>query len=227
MPSSHWHQLNEIMELIALANPKSVLDVGVGFGKYGFLSREYLELWDGRQKYSDWQRRIDGIEVCEGYLTPVHDFVYDRIYLGDAAEIIPTLQMRYDLILLVDILEHFDHEEGVKLLSDCQRVGKGILISTPKNVTYQQDAFGNPHEAHKCQWREHHFRRFEKKLFIPNELSLICYLGESAHQIGKQIRNIRIRRRVKRLFPFLKYPLRAARGLLHRLETHNCRGVEL
>ncbi|MBA7570185.1 hypothetical protein ES708_11933 [subsurface metagenome] len=33
MPSSHWYQLNEIMELIILTQPKSILDVGVGFGK--------------------------------------------------------------------------------------------------------------------------------------------------------------------------------------------------
>ncbi|MBA7677027.1 hypothetical protein ES703_85275 [subsurface metagenome] len=39
MPTSYYSQLNEIMELIVLTDPKSILDVGVGFGKYGFLSR--------------------------------------------------------------------------------------------------------------------------------------------------------------------------------------------
>jgi len=33
------------MELITLTNPQCILDVDAGFGKYGFLSREYLELW--------------------------------------------------------------------------------------------------------------------------------------------------------------------------------------
>ena len=34
------------------SNPSSVLDIGTGFGKYGLLCREYLELWDGRENYS-------------------------------------------------------------------------------------------------------------------------------------------------------------------------------
>ncbi len=71
MPSSHLYQINEILALIMATNPESLLDVGVGFGKYGFLSREYLELWDGREQYHDWKRRIVGIEACKKYLTPL------------------------------------------------------------------------------------------------------------------------------------------------------------
>ena len=52
MPSSHYFQLNEIVDLIALTNPVKVLDIGVGFGKYGFLAREYLELWKDGGEYS-------------------------------------------------------------------------------------------------------------------------------------------------------------------------------
>lgn len=215
MPSSHLRQLNEIMELIVITDPKSVLDVGVGFGKYGFLSREYLELWDGRQEYSDWKRQIDGIEIFEGYLTPVHDFVYNHIYLGNAAEIIPALKAEYDLILLIDILEHFDYREGVKLLADCQRVARNILVSTPKSVACQQDAFGNPFEAHKFQWKKMHFGQFDKKTFVPNERSLICYMGEDALMIRKDVLNIRIKTRIRRLFPFLRFPYRVIKRILN------------
>jgi hypothetical protein len=42
MPTSHPHQLNQIVELIMLTDPHSLLDVGIGFGKYGVLAREYL-----------------------------------------------------------------------------------------------------------------------------------------------------------------------------------------
>jgi len=41
MPSSHLLQLNEIMQLIFLTKPQSLLDIGVGFGKYGVLAQEY------------------------------------------------------------------------------------------------------------------------------------------------------------------------------------------
>jgi len=75
MPTSHLYQVIDIMELILFTSPESILDVGVGFGKYGFLSREYLELWDGRGKYCDWKIRIDGIEAYKDYITPVHRFI--------------------------------------------------------------------------------------------------------------------------------------------------------
>lgn len=180
MPSSHLLQLNEIMQLIFLSKPQSLLDIGVGFGKFGVLAREYLELWDGRGKYGDWQRRIDGIEVFEEYLTPLHDFIYDNIYIGNALDILPKLDTRYDLILLIDVLEHFPYEDGVRLLEACQAKGRNFLVSTPKDIGAQEDAFDNPCEAHKSQWERHHFDRFDKYFYVPNTKSHICFIGEDA-----------------------------------------------
>ena len=171
------------MELIVLTKPQSVLDVGVGFGKYGVMSREFLELWDGRENYTEWTRTIDGIEVFKGYLTPLHDFIYDKIYVGNAIEIIPTLKTNYDIILLIDVLEHLDYEAGIKLLKDCQKIGKNIIVSTPHDIGDQKDSFGNPFEIHKFQWRKKHFHQFKNKFFIPNELSLICYIGKDSARI--------------------------------------------
>ena len=54
--------------------PDSILDVGMGFGKYGFLSRKYLELFDGREKLNDWKRIIDSIEIFGNYVTPLNKF---------------------------------------------------------------------------------------------------------------------------------------------------------
>ncbi len=65
MPTSNPYQINEILEAINITRPRSILDIRVGFGKYGVLAREYLELYDGREKYGDWKRRIDGIEAFE------------------------------------------------------------------------------------------------------------------------------------------------------------------
>jgi hypothetical protein len=151
MPSSHRHELNEITDLIMLTNPPSMFDVGVGFGKYGFLAREYLELWDGRGVYADWKRRIDGVEVFEEYVNEAHGFIYNTIYIGDALEIIPAVPSQYDVILLIDILEHFDYDEGSRPLDVCREKAKNIIVSTLKKMSAQEDAFGNPYEAHKFQ----------------------------------------------------------------------------
>jgi len=119
MPTSHLHQLSHIVEAIDVLNPRTMLDVGVGFGKYGVLAREFLELRDGRSRYDDWQRRIDGIEVFEGYLTPLHRFVYDEIHIGNAIDVLPTLPAVYVLAWLVDGLEHFSKSDGDMVLRQC------------------------------------------------------------------------------------------------------------
>jgi len=203
MPTSHLHQINEILELIVLTNPQTILDVGVGFGKYGALAREYLELRDGRNQYNDWQRRIDGIEVFSDYITPLHDYIYDTVRIGDATEIISTLNLRYDLILLIDVLEHFTKEEGVVFLDACMQKGRNVLISTPK-IFFQQRGFNNPYEQHLSHWKKKDLSVFGSHCFIPNLHSTICYLGEDSNIVHENLFNPRSR--FKRTFPFLRLP---------------------
>lgn len=201
MPTSHYLQINEIMQLIVDTNPEKLLDIGVGFGKYGFLAREYLELWDGREKYHDWQRRIDGIEAFPNYITPVHEFIYDNIYVGNAIDILPTLKEKYDLILLIDVFEHFAYEEGMLLLQECLQRGRNILISVPKHIGSQGDTFGNVYETHKFQWREKHFKTMADKFVIQNiSGSLVVYIGENCNDIERLWRHKRLKRTIKGFF---------------------------
>ncbi|MFA5052171.1 MAG: class I SAM-dependent methyltransferase [Patescibacteria group bacterium] len=208
MPTSVSNQLNEIVELIVLTNPKALLDIGVGFGKYGLLAREYLEYWDGRGKYHDWQRRIDGIEAFPAYLTPVHEFVYSNMYKGDALQILPTLTMKYDLVLLIDILEHFAQDDGQKLLKECLRISRNVLVSTPKDMAVQAGAFNNPYEAHKFQWTRKHLQVYPGAFFVRNGLSNIAYFGQDAGAIHKKF----IRRQVGSRYPWLRHVTRLING---------------
>lgn len=204
MPTSDLSQVIKIMELILMIQPKSLLDVGVGFGKYGFLAREYLELWDGSNHYNDWKRRIDGIEIFPKYLTPVHDYIYNNIYIGNALEILPTLSDKYDLIILIDIIEHFTREEGLTLIKAAIEHGKNVLISTPKHMAIQGSAFGNPFETHKFQWKKTSFDNFDAKYLIKDRNSIIIIIGEYASKLHKA----RINRMLGRIFPFLVRPVR-------------------
>ncbi len=192
MPTSHYFQIGEIVSFILFTNPSSTLDIGAGFGKYGFLSREYLELWDGRNNYHDRQRKIHGIEVFEDYITPIHDFIYDRMYIGNAIDILPTLKEQYDLILLIDILEHFDFNEGLRILQECSTRGRNILISVPNYLGHQKDAFGNTFETHKFHWKRYHFKRYNKK-FVLNNIggSLLIYIGENSRDVLSKWRTMK------------------------------------
>lgn len=203
MPTSHLHQLNEIVEAIMLINPQSILDVGVGFGKYGVLVREFLELHDGREQYHTWQRRIDGIEAFADYLTPLHEFIYDTVYVGDALTLLPTLPETYDLILLIDVLEHFPRDIGETLVQNCLQRGHNLLISTPGWFIPQEAAFANPYERHHSLWTRTDFRPWTPHCFVPNDISLICVIGPGSQAVRQEM--FTPRRRLKRNFGFLRH----------------------
>ena len=213
MPTSHPYQLNEIIELIMLTNPKRILDIGVGFGKYGYLAREYLELWDGRENYDQWTRQIDGIEVFEKYLTPVHKYIYNTIHIGNALEIVPTLKEQYDLILVIDVLEHFDYDPGLQLLKECLERGRNVIISTPKDVAEQGAAFSNPYETHRFEWAKKHFGPLGSRFFVQHD-SLIVYLGKDSERIAKIRR--RMHPKVWEYLPFLKHVYRLLKKKLSK-----------
>lgn len=223
MPTSHLYQLNEILELIFYTNPSSLLDIGIGFGKYGFLSREYLELWDGREKYNDWTRSIDGIEAYEKYITPIHKLIYDNIYIGNALDIIPKLYKRYDLIRIIDVMEHFTYEDGKHLLALCEEKGRNVIISTPRDIGIQENAFDNEFETHRFQWDKKYFSDIKNLFFIENEFSQILFYGEDVVKVKNIYDNMRLyrrkqsnKRRIKKVLPFLVGPYRTLKKMLKK-----------
>jgi len=194
MPTSHPLQLDAVVGIVVTAAPRSLLDVGTGFGKYGILAREYLDPANFARQGGRGVR-IDGIEVFEPYVTPVHRFVYDRLYIGDAVPVLRTLDTKYDLVLLIDVIEHLEREAGIELLRECARVGRNVLISTPKDIGDQGAEFDNPAEVHRTQWRREDFRAIGECFFLPNRLSVICVLGPDAGEIRSRWRSRRRRLR--------------------------------
>jgi hypothetical protein len=192
MPSSHPRQLNEILDLILQTDPQKLLDIGIGFGKYGFLAREYLEMWNSNNEYLHWTRQIDGIEAFQVYITPVHEKIYNTIYRGDALQILPTIQEKYDLILMIDVLEHFTFEEGLQVLANCLEKGRNLLISVPKVMSEQGEVFGNPYETHKYNWRSGDFKNFPNRFILTNAKSTICFIGADARRIKNNLKKKRM-----------------------------------
>lgn len=182
MPSSQYYHISKLMEMIISLDPKSVLDIGSGFGKFGVLCREYLELWDGRQKY-EFERRIDCVEVFQKYITPLHKYVYDNIYNENILDIAPRLNVSYDLILLIDVLEHFEKNDGILLLKTLLQNHGCILVSTPKIPTPQQDAFGNVYETHRSAWSMQELQSQGFSAFISDDVSLICLLSSNKKEV--------------------------------------------
>jgi hypothetical protein len=184
MPFSQSSQLSAIMGYIEQSNPRSLLDVGVGMGQYGFLSRtnlEFLNLFEvngdeGRQRPKEqWKVRIDGIEAYETYITPVHEYVYNTLHIGNALDILPTIENnQYEMVIAIDILEHFEKAEGLHFLEALKRVSSGqVLISTP-NEFHPQEIEANPFENHRSYWSREALSSAGFDHFLENEESWVA-----------------------------------------------------
>jgi predicted TPR repeat methyltransferase len=153
MPTSHPILLTPVLTRILHMQPKTVLDIGIGCGKWGSLIREYTDIWYRRWDRETWQTRIEGIEIFPQYRTPNWEW-YDKIHLGDATSLI-KLSEPFDLILCIEVLEHMEKDTGKTFINDALQKCKRLLISFTNS--HQDAAFGNPHEQHVSSW---HFNDF-------------------------------------------------------------------
>jgi len=164
MPTSVPYCVPIVAGVARQLRPRSVLDVGVGFGKYGFILREYTDIWDmtcvAEYERSAWKTRIDGIDATPQYMTPLHHFVYDNIHIGDARTVIDSLPT-YDLIIMGDLLEHFEKEDGFALIDRLiAHAEKCVLLIFPHRSSINHDVLDNPLEAHRSTWDRHDFDRY-------------------------------------------------------------------
>jgi 2-polyprenyl-3-methyl-5-hydroxy-6-metoxy-1,4-benzoquinol methylase len=184
MPFSQSTQISTIVKYAEELQPLSILDLGTGMGQYGFLLRTNLEnehLFEvtgaqGRLRpREDWRIKIDGVEGCTGYMTPVHAYAYNTMTNSDVLEALPKIgDSSYDLVLAVDILEHLTTHDGLVFLDHCKRVAKrAALISTPK-IFHPQEVEANPFENHRSLWSAEQLAAKEFTQVLPNADSWVA-----------------------------------------------------
>ncbi|MBI5258652.1 MAG: class I SAM-dependent methyltransferase [Burkholderiales bacterium] len=178
VPFSQSSQISTIVGCAESLKPNSVLDVGVGMGQYGFLLRTNLEHFglyevkgaEARQTPREhWRVRIDGIEGYAGYLTPVHQWAYNAIRIGDALQLLPGIaDSEYEMVIAIDILEHFEKADGIAFLRQCRRVAsRMVLVSTPKAFC-EQHVEANPFEDHRSVWTQAELAHEGYSRVLPN-----------------------------------------------------------
>lgn len=182
MPSSRPETISHICLRILGINPTSILDVGVGFGKWGFLSREYTDIRWGRYNRDSWKTVIDGIEVFNTYITDLQKLIYNNIFIGNVMEVLPNL-MVYELIIANDIIEHFEKEESKKLISLIELKSKRSIITTPNGFSQQGVYLGNAWERHLCGWTKEELKVFGRVGEVGGKL--ILETGGSTDVVSK------------------------------------------
>jgi SAM-dependent methyltransferase len=155
-----------VVDEVRKLQPKSVLDIGVGFGKWGFLFREYLDVMAGRPFKKDWAIQIDGIEIFDPYIEEHQPCIYDAVIMGDCVKIINTIDS-YDLVFMSDVLEHIQKDIARQFILDALRKCKHFLLVIPMTSVWlnsQGMVYGNAFEAHISAWEHADFEKHYKIL---------------------------------------------------------------
>ena len=158
MSTSNWQNISYNIDLVKKLDPKSILDIGVGFGRWGILFREFLEVWGDNNVSGEWKRKIDGVEIFPDYIKPYHKFFYDSIFIEDALGFIKKTKNRYDLINCGDVIEHFEKKKALELINLCLERSDYLLINIPVGVNWEQGAVNNnEYERHRSRWSRSDF----------------------------------------------------------------------
>ncbi len=159
MPVSTTVHISHCLDRILRLHPSSVLDVGCGFGLWGFLCREYLDVMQGQVQPAQWRIRIDGIELFEPYIQDHQRALYSSIQIGDIRELAAEAG-HYDLIIAGDVIEHLEKDEGERVIAQLQaKARKALLINIPIGEGWEHpEQYGNPGELHRSTWYEYDFQ---------------------------------------------------------------------
>lgn len=116
-----------------------VLDVGPGWGKYAVLLREYV----------DPEISVVGLEAWNPYIRKHRlDRLYDPILQGDVCDQTSEYLASFDVVMMVDVIEHIDKEAGTELLA---RMPTWLVVSTPRDF-FHNPAGLPPTEKHRSHW---------------------------------------------------------------------------
>lgn len=152
MPFSSIDNLVPVcLELLwARPKPNLAVDLGFGCGKWAALIREYVDGW-GSPQYLQHHTYLVGVDAWEPYVQSWHRALYDELVISD---ILPFMREGedWDLALCIDVVEHFEKEQGLELLGLLKKHCKLALVATPVDYFPQGAAFGNPHERHLSGW---------------------------------------------------------------------------
>lgn len=147
-----------------------ILDVGSGFGSWGYMIRTR----------SEGSPRMTGLDMWIPYINRICFLkIYDDMICADAKEL-PFRDDSFDLVLACEILEHLPRGDGPYFLNELERVARGtVIVTTPHGIWTQGPINDNRYERHRSTWLLDDFkkRRYSVRLIdfvrYPRTLKLV------------------------------------------------------
>ena len=151
MPLS-WHgQVGVILDAVVRRAPRSVLDIGCGYGAIAPYLRQYGVEWIVGVDAD----LPDGAEAVglEGY----SDLI-EAPWPGASQRLdtIDPLGKGFDLALMIDVVEHAELALGLDMLAAALESARAVVVATPHDpMRWPQDDLPNPYEQHRRRWQLH------------------------------------------------------------------------
>ena len=150
--------IDKILDLGLSIEPKKIMDIGSGFGKMGLLFKEAIASQRSTADNLNPDLSDIIIDSCENaeYFHNVGWIkeIYRNCYTCSCFDISKEELNKYDLILLIDVIEHWTKEEYEKFIDG---ITTNILISTPKDIG-EDKVLHYGFEAHKTQFKLEDFK---------------------------------------------------------------------
>lgn len=171
MPFSKMHFDSAIETFLTRLQPKNVLDIGAGAGKYATLLRRacpgaFVTAVELDTEY------IERFKLAEKY---------DEVRRVNAEQLLTEVDTDYDLVIFGDVIEHLRKSVGVDLLNFFVYRSKRILVVFPLRAR-QGSVDGRSQEAHISIWGPEDFRTFEHSYDEVGRLAMVQITGYLSHQ---------------------------------------------
>jgi hypothetical protein len=161
MGTSNWQNIPFCIEALMKIAPTRVLDIGVGYGRWGMIVREFCDIWYGRVFRADWTVQIEGVEGFAPNIGDYHNVFYNKIHIGDFRKVVATLSGKWSVVIFGDVLEHFEKSEANDLLAWALQQSDYVIVNIPLGAEWpQENLYDNPYERHLSTWMPEDFLPF-------------------------------------------------------------------
>jgi SAM-dependent methyltransferase len=151
-------------EIRNLSTEGTILDLGCGTGKTTALILDRV-----RKKF-----RVTGVDASKLDIKEAEGAgIYEKLFLADVREF-QFMDKAFDIIILLEVLEHIPKEEGLELLARMEATArKGVIVTTPayldrprkgteaEDVAFFTSLYKNePHKMpHISVWKPEEYQR--------------------------------------------------------------------